>query len=231
MRRHLSIDSALKMSNLKRIALLLAVSVVTTASFAQDVKGDAKAGESKNAMCVGCHGIEGYQSSFPEVYKVPRIAGQSESYIAAALKAYRAGERKHPTMRAVAGSLTDQDVADLAKYYEQLGGTPAKLPAKAADAPADVAALLAKGACASCHGANFNAPIAPGYPKVSGQYADYLYVALKSYKIENNATWGRSNGIMGGIAKQFTLSELKAISKYLASQPGDVKTVPQKRFR
>ena len=231
MRRHLSIDSALKMSNLKRIALLLAVSVVTTASFAQDVKGDAKAGESKNAMCVGCHGIEGYQSSFPEVYKVPRIAGQPESYIAAALKAYRAGERKHPTMRAVAGSLTDQDVADLAKYYEQLGGTPAKLPAKAADAPADVAALIAKGACTSCHGANFNAPIAPGYPKVSGQYADYLYVALKSYKIENNATWGRSNGIMGGIAKQFTLSELKAISKYLASQPGDVKTVPQKRFR
>jgi len=182
-------------------------------------------------MCVGCHGIHGYQASFPEVYKVPRIAGQSESFIASSLKAYRAGERKHPTMRAVAGSLTDQDIADLAVYYEQLGGEPAKVADKAPEAPADVAALLAKGNCASCHGANFNKPIAPGYPKIAGQHADYLYVALKSYKVEGNSTWGRNNAIMGGIAKQFTLAELKTLAKYMASQPGDVKTVPQNKFR
>lgn len=229
--RQLFHDSALKMSILNRLTFVLAVSVATSASFAQDIKGDAKAGETKNAMCIGCHGIQGYQSSFPEVYKVPRIAGQSESFIASSLKAYRSGERKHPTMRAVAGSLTDQDIADLSIYYEQQGGEPAKIADKAPDAPADVAALLTKGACASCHGANFNKPIAPGYPKIAGQYADYLYVALKSYKADGNATWGRNNAVMGGIAKQFTLAELKTLSKYMANQPGDVKTIAQNRFR
>jgi cytochrome c553 len=53
-------------------------------------------------MCYGCHNIVGYQASFPEVYKVPKISGQSASYIAAALKAYQKGERKHPTMRGIA---------------------------------------------------------------------------------------------------------------------------------
>jgi len=60
----------------------LAVSFVTVAALAQDIKGDAKAGETKNAMCIGCHGIKGYQASFPEVYKVPMISGQGAKYIA-----------------------------------------------------------------------------------------------------------------------------------------------------
>src|ERR1041385_7160778 len=74
---------------------------------ADEVKGDAKAGEKKNAMCIGCHGIVGYQASFPQVYKVPKIAGQNAKYIVAALDEYRKGDRKHPSMRAIAGSPTD----------------------------------------------------------------------------------------------------------------------------
>jgi cytochrome c553 len=66
---------------------------------------------------------------------------------------------------------------------------------------------------------------------VAGQHADYVYVALKSYKTEGNATWGRANGIMGGIAKQFSNAELKQIAGYVSTMPGDVKTVPQSRFR
>ncbi len=68
-------------------------------------------------MCVGCHGINGYQASFPEVHKVPMIAGQSAKYIVAALTAYKNGDRKHPTMRGIADTLTEQDMADLAAYY------------------------------------------------------------------------------------------------------------------
>ena len=85
--------------------------------------------------------------------------------------------------------------------------------------------------CASCHGANFSKPIDGTYPKIAGQHADYLYVALKSYKSENQATWGRNNGIMGGVAKQFSHAELKELAKYLASQPGELQVVPQSRFR
>jgi cytochrome c553 len=200
---------------------------------AQDVKpGDAAAGEKKAAMCIGCHGIVGYQASFPEVHKVPMIAGQSGKYIAAALTAYKKGERKHPTMRSIAGSMSEQDMADVAAYYEQLGAKAAKpVPDQAAAAPADVQALITKGACSSCHGANFSKPIDPSYPKLAGQYADYLYVALKSYKTEGNAMIGRGNAIMAGQAKQFSNAELKAIANYLASLPGDVHTVKQSSFR
>jgi len=67
--------------------------------------------------CMGCHGIAHYKASFPEVYRVPKIGGQNERYIEAALQAYRSGARKHPTMRGVAGSLTDKDITELAAYY------------------------------------------------------------------------------------------------------------------
>ncbi len=217
------------MNKLFTTIFAVTVSCVTVASLAQEIKGDAKAGETKNAMCIGCHGIKGYQASFPEVYKVPMISGQGAKYIVAALNEYKKGERKHPTMRAIADSLTDQDIADLAAHYSADGLSE---PAKAAKEPgAEVKALLAKANCASCHGDNFSKPIDPAYPKLGGQHADYLFVALKAYKTENNPKVGRSNAIMAGMAKQYTNAELKQLANYLASVDGDLKTIPQKKFR
>ncbi len=211
----------------------VAVSCVTVSSFAQEIKGDAKAGETKNAMCIGCHGIKGYQASFPEVYKVPMISGQNAKYIVAALNEYKKGERKHPSMRAIATSLTDQDMADLAAHYSADGLVAgAELPAKPVKEPsAEVQALLNKANCASCHGANFAKPIDPAYPKLAGQHADYLFVALKAYKTENNPKVGRGNAIMAGMAKQYTNAELKQLAAYLSSVEGELKTVPQSKFR
>jgi cytochrome c553 len=219
------------MNKLLSSMFALAVASVTAISAqAQEVKGDAKAAEQKIAMCIGCHGIKGYQASFPEVYRVPMISGQNAKYIASALNAYKKGDRKHPTMRGIADSLSDQDIADVAAYYEQHGKTDAV--AKAPAAPdAKVAALLQKGACVSCHGDNFSKPVDPSYPKIAGQHKDFLFVALKSYKVENQSTWGRSNGVMGGVAKQFSNAELKALSAYVGSLDGDLKTVPQSKFR
>ena len=79
--------------------------------------GDANRGREKVQMCQGCHGIEGWRTAFPEVYHVPRIAGQHAAYFVKALQAYKSGERNHPSMRGIAGSLSDQDMADLAAYY------------------------------------------------------------------------------------------------------------------
>ena len=213
---------------------VLAVSFVTVVAFAQDIKGDAKAGESKNAMCAGCHAIKGYQASFPEIHKVPMISGQSAKYIVSSLNAYKKGERKHPTMRGIAEALSDQDMADLAAYYSIsgviTGAAPlAEKPSK--EASPQVQALLAKANCASCHGANFSKPIDPSYPKLGGQHADYLLVALKSYKVDKNAKVGRGNAIMAGMAKQYTNAELKVLANYLSSLDGELKTVPQSRFR
>lgn len=68
-------------------------------------------------MCIGCHGIGGYKTAFPEVYSVPKLGGQHAAYIVKALQAYKTGERSHPSMRAIAATLTDKDMADLAAYY------------------------------------------------------------------------------------------------------------------
>jgi len=198
------------------------------AAFAQD----AKAGEKKIAMCIGCHGIPGYQASFPEIHKVPMIAGQGSKYIVTALGEYKKGDRKHPTMRAIAASLSDQDMADIAAFYEQQGKAAGEAPPKLAqDAPAQVAELLKKGNCVSCHGANFSTPIDPAYPKLGGQHPDYLFVALKAYQTKNNAQVGRGNPVMGGMAAPFSHSELKLLAQYIGSLPGELKTVPESRFR
>jgi cytochrome c553 len=211
-------------------SLVLALAALTTLpAQAQDVKR----GELRAAQCIGCHGIAGYQASFPEIHKVPMISGQNAKYIVAALQAYAKGERKHPTMRGVAGMLTEQEMADLGAFYEQHGAsmikpvadTPARQPSAA------VQALLTKGACISCHGANFNKPIDGAYPKIAGQHADYLYVSLRAYGTEGNRQVGRANAIMAAQVKPFTRAELKAMAEYIASLPGDLRVVQQSRFR
>jgi cytochrome c553 len=210
---------------------LLALAGMLPAAQAQSAKPAHSAIESKVAMCIGCHGIKGYQASFPEIHKVPMISGQGAKYIVSALNAYKKGERKHPTMRSIAASLTDQDMADVAAYYELSGKDAATLPEQAAPAPADVAALLTKGACTSCHGPNLSKPIDGSYPKLAGQHGDYLYVALKAYQTQGNPQVGRGNAIMVGQVKQFSLLELKALANYIASLPGELHTVPQAKFR
>ena len=83
----------------------------------QPVAGDPKEAHKKIAMCEGCHGIPGYKTAYPDVYHVPKLGGQSAIYITNALNAYKAGQRRHPSMRGIAASLTDKDIADLAAYY------------------------------------------------------------------------------------------------------------------
>ena len=108
---------------MKRILLVLAAAVATAAHAQQPAAGDAKAAASLVSMCTGCHSIPGYQSSFPYVHRVPKIAGQSASYIEAALRAYAKGERNHPTMAGLAKTLTDKQIADIAAYYAARGAS------------------------------------------------------------------------------------------------------------
>ena len=223
------------------LAHLVAASlcIVAAQASAQDAKaGDAAAGQKKADMCIGCHGIPGYQASFPEVYKVPKIAGQGSKYIVAALNGYKSGDRKHPSMRGVAGSLSDQDMADVAAYYEHLGkeANPAAVPAAPEAPPAELKDRVA--ACEACHGKNFNNTVDPANPRLAGQYADYLLVSLKAYMTDNNPRVGRTSATMRGMVMKeaegkktptFTNAELKVLAEYLSSLPGELRTVPQSR--
>ena len=130
---------------MKRLLFLLIGAALAASAFAQDKKPAKKAAaqaekaadkapqqlaaaspaiptENFHAQCIGCHGIPGYKTAFPEVYHVPKIAGQQPGYIVAALKAYKSGERSHPSMRGIAASLTEDQMQKLADYY----GAPAK---------------------------------------------------------------------------------------------------------
>ena len=83
-------------------------------------------------------------------------------------------------------------------------------------------ALVEKANCASCHGAGLNAPILPAYPKLAGQYADYLYYALKAYKVgNNNAQFGRNNAVMGSQVQNFSDADLQDMAAYISSLPGN----------
>jgi cytochrome c553 len=217
----------LGMASLSSIALL-----TCAPAWSQTVNpASAVPAQTKVAMCIGCHGIQGYQASFPEVHKVPMISGQSAKYIVAALTAYQKGDRKHPTMKAVAAPLSAQDIADVAAYYEASGANLPPKPAKGGAPSPEVEALLKKGNCIACHGVGLNKPIDPSYPKLAGQHGDYIYVALKAYQTTNNPQIGRSNPIMGGQSKLFTLAELKVLASYVEGLGGDLKTVPQAKFK
>jgi cytochrome c553 len=104
---------------MKKLFALLALAGVANLAAAADVVGNADAAKNKVAMCIGCHGIPGYKATFPEVYQVPMLGGQSAKYIESALNAYKKGDRKNPSMRGIAGGLSDQDIADVAAYYAQ----------------------------------------------------------------------------------------------------------------
>ena len=112
--------------------LLLAAGLVLAGFTAQadEVKGNATSANAKVWLCVGCHSIPEYRADYPLVYKVPMIGGQNAAFIASALASYKKGERKHPTMRAVAGSLSDQDMADLGEYYAAQTASSPKNPLK-----------------------------------------------------------------------------------------------------
>jgi len=170
--------------------------------------GDAElAHRDKTAMCVGCHGIPGYRTAFPEVYHVPKIAGQQPAYLISALKAYKSGDRSHPSMRGIAASLSDQDMADLAAYYG--------VPAGTAQARGDDESGKAKAAqaCAACHGPDGNQPSAPDQPILAGQYADYLAKALHDYK-----TGKRNHPIMKGFAAQLSKQDMEDLAAWFSGQ-------------
>ena len=107
-----------------RLLLVAMAATLPLLAAAQDKKPASPPAATSDAPvsnCIGCHSIPGYQASFPQVYRVPKIGGQSPQYIEAALKAYRQGDRKHPTMVGIAKGLTDQQITALAAYYAARG--------------------------------------------------------------------------------------------------------------
>ena len=187
----------------KTVFAALALSFAT-AALADD--GNAERGAKLAYSCMGCHGIENYKNAYPK-YSVPKLAGQSAVYIAAALAEYKAGARWHPTMKGMASTLSAQDHADLAAWFQ--GPDRAQSDSKPVGTRPAAAAP-----CTACHGPNGIGTL-PENPTLAGQHADYLAQALNDYRHGK-----RQNPIMGGFASQLSADDIQAIAAYFAQQPG-----------
>lgn len=164
--------------------------------------------------CLGCHGIEGYNNVYP-TFHVPRLGGQKPAYIEKALHAYKAGDRKHPTMMAQGGSLSDDDIKDLAAWVEHFA---AATDTATADS---VAGIEVAQTCITCHSAT-GVAATPETPVLSGQHQDYLKNALKQYR-----EGSRAGTVMSGFAGALSADDIDAVTEYFAGQRG-LKTLTTK---
>ena len=184
------------------VATIVCGSLASTTVPAQEPsQGDPQHGKAISYTCLGCHGVEGYKNAYPN-YSVPKLEGQHPEYLAAALQGYKSGDRSHLTMHSQASALSDQDIADIAAYF---AGKPLVPTNKAADNVPQAAAL-----CVSCHGSD-GVGIAPTYPTLAGQHADYIARALDEYR-----KGGRKNPIMKGFAGTLKDSDIKVIADYFS---------------
>jgi cytochrome c553 len=201
-----------------RISLIVLLLVTPLAALAQAPAGDAKRGQALAYTCSGCHAIPNYKNVYP-TYSVPKLHGQRPEYLAAALKAYKSGERSHGTMHSHAVSMNEQDMADVAAY---LAGpnviTESKSDVKPEDRP------KASETCLACHGTN-GVGITADFPTISGQHRDYIERALTDYK-----RGGRKNAVMAGMAANLTKEDIEALAAYYSKQTPALSVVPKKNF-
>lgn len=188
-----------------RIAALFVCLVAALPAFAE---GDVERGEELAYTCLGCHGIKGYRNAYPS-FRVPKLGGQKATYLVAAIKGYRSGERQHPTMSAQANSLSDQDIEDVSTYLATMANETV-----AAGGSKDVPPLEQAQTCVACHGTN-GIGMSPTWPTLAGQHEDYLRHALKQYR-----SGKRSNAIMMPMAANLTDADIKVLAKYYASMEG-----------
>ncbi|MBT8114069.1 MAG: cytochrome c4 [Arenicella sp.] len=196
--------------------VILSLSMIVMAATPVANAGDGARGEKLAQTCLGCHGAPGLRNPGP-VYNVPMIGGQHQDYIVAALQAYRSKQRGHGTMQAAAANLSDQDMADIGAYFQQMAGNtrPSRVDPEQAKAGQQESAI-----CQSCHG-----PTGDGentaYPKLAGQYENYLVQALKDYR-----SGERNNAIMAGFAAPLRIGQIEKLAAWFASQDGGL-SAPQ----
>jgi cytochrome c553 len=202
-----------------KLASLCAMAGLTLAAFSAQasslVEGSVEDGKAKALTCTACHGPEG--NSVNPLW--PNIAGQNAPYVQAQLKAFKEGARQDPLMTSQAMLLSDEDMADLAVYFESL-----PMAAQAVKNPGSVAlgeSLYRGGnldsgvaACIACHGPGGDGNPAAKYPALRGQHADYTAKQLRDYASGARTSDGKTR-VMRDIATRLSDDEIAAISSYV----------------
>lgn len=201
---------------MKKLALILTL-LASCSTWAQ---GDIEAGKQKSATCAACHGQEGNST----LTQYPNIAGQHAGYLEKQLKEFKLGMetqgkqgRLEPVMSGMAMPLTEQDIMDLSAYFASLPMADNTTPEEVI--PEGKALYLAgdmeRGitACVACHGPRGNGTSLSGFPKISGQHADYVKAQLEKFRSADRAN--DMNAMMRDIAKKLTDEDIDTLSKYV----------------
>ncbi len=201
---------------MKKLALIMTL----LASSSVMAQGDVEAGKAKAATCAACHGADGNSA----LAQYPKIAGQHPRYLEKQLIEFKLGQssggkqgRYDPVMSGMAAPLSETDMADLAAYYASLDMSKGTSPESSLDVGKQLylAGDAERGitACIACHGPRGNGTPSSGFPKVSGQHAEYTQAQLTKFRDgqRNNDL----NGMMGSVAAKLTDAEITALSQYL----------------
>ncbi|WP_159657387.1 c-type cytochrome [Vibrio atypicus] len=201
---------------MKKLALILSL----LASCSVWAQGSIEAGKAKSQTCVACHGADGNS----QLAMYPKIAGQHAKYIEKQLKDLKLGMtsggkqgRYDPVMSGMAMPLTEQDMKDISAYY-------ASLPISNNTTPENVVeqgkVLYSAGdaergltACIACHGPRGDGTELSGFPKISGQHADYIKAQLEKFR--DGSRGNDMNAMMRDIAKKLTDEDIDTLSKYV----------------
>lgn len=187
--------------------------------------GDAAAGESKVAMCAGCHGSDGNSM----VASFPKLAGIGEKYMTQQLRMVKSGERIIIEMTGILNGSSDQDLQDMAAYYNskarQTSGAQdiMLIGISNSDEALDYGENVYRGgnlktgvaACTGCHSPSGNGNGPAGYPGLGGQHADYIEKQLLAYRRGERASGGNAI-IMQGVAANLSDKEIKAVANYIS---------------
>jgi cytochrome c553 len=188
---------------------LACIALFAFTSFA-NAAGDPERGAALANTCMGCHGIADYRNAYPS-YAVPKLGGQHEESIYLGLQGYKSEGRDHPTMRAQASTLTDQQMRDIAAWFAAQGALE--------EGTAPSGSQLTRGekkavVCAACHGEKGVSP-SPNWPSLAGQQQDYLREVIGQYK-----TGQRNDPVMAGQVVNLSDEDIKDIAAFYAAQPG-----------
>ena len=192
--------------------------------------GDATVGQGKAAVCGACHGLDG-NSSDPQY---PKLAGQSEAYIAHQLANFKSGKRQNPIMLGMATPLSPQDMQDVGAYF----ASKTSLPGVADQALVDHGQTLFREgdgtrgipACMACHSIDGRGNPGAMYPQLTAQHAQYIQAKLKAW--HDGASWGDDahSQIMPAIAQKLDSNDIAALASYVeglhSAQPTAAPTTP-----
>ncbi len=186
--------------------LLVAFSPIAAAA-------DAEAGKNKAAACAGCHGTDGKAL----LAEYPNLAGQGANYLIKQLQDYKSGARENAIMAGMSAALSEEDMADIAAYYENMP----TIQGVASEENLKLGEDIYRGgvtavnipACSGCHGPAGQGNPAAGYPALSGQNSSYVYTTLQHFRAGTRLN--DPNAMMRNVAHRLSNDEIAAVANYI----------------